>query len=116
MTDQSSSTGSRLENRERWRAHVMAQQGGPFNQREYCEAHDLTFSSFTRWRRLLLGDGKVRPLSDVSAFVPVRIEPAPTTLQEHNGGSLSLVLPNGIQIKGITAASLPTAVALAAAL
>ena len=109
--------GVRAENRERWRTHVLAQQRGSLNQRQYCEKHALSFSSFTRWRRLLLGAGKRQAVANEHGFVPLRIEPTPVALiSDDDQSPISLVLPGGVRIEGITHGSVHVALALAAAL
>ena len=71
-----------------WQSHIEAWQGSGLSQTAYCEQHDLVWSRFCYWHRKL--GGKSRP---ASGFVRV-VKPQATT-------SLSVRLPNGLEINGV---------------
>lgn len=72
-----------------WREQFSAWQGSGLSQRAFCQANDLNYARFGYWRRKFRQEKQVqRP-----GFVPVTRTP--------EGGGLSLVLPNGCQIRNI---------------
>jgi hypothetical protein len=56
-----------------WRQHIEQQRSSGLSVRDYCDAHDLTESSFYLWRRTLAE----RDRESTPAFVPVVITDAP---------------------------------------
>jgi hypothetical protein len=100
-----------LSRQEFWQRHVAQWQSGELSQRNYCREHDLIYHQFGYWKRQLLGADTA--LQDTTAqnhaaFVPVAV---PGCALDSSMG-LSIVLPNGVRIHGITDACVSTAAAL----
>ena len=83
-----------------WQQQVTGWQASGQSQKAFCNANDLNFHRFGYWRRKLLH------LTDsgsqhASGFVPVTLssQTVPT--------SLSIQLPNGLMLQGITLDNLP---------
>ena len=84
-----------------WQDHMERWQQSGQSQKAYCREQDLSYFRFQYWRRRFREDEqhdvqRTRP----SGFVPV----APTRSGLPSG--LSVVLPNGIQLRGISADNL----------
>ncbi len=109
-------SGRRQANRERWLAHVQAQEHGGLNQREYCRHHELAFASFARWRRLVLQSRTTNGSVQSSGFVPVVVPSTLPTLATSTAPSLTMVLGNGMRLEGITAENVGVVAALVGAL
>ena len=84
-----------------WQGHIERWQQSGQSQQAYCREHDLSYSRFHYWRHKLRQDEqrdvqRTRP----TGFVPVK--------QTGNGlpPGLSVVLPNGVQLRGISADNL----------
>ncbi len=87
-----------------WKVHIQDWQTTEQSQRAYCKAHDLNYHCFIYWRRKLAGPTKAKTKSVLpSAFVPVQSRPMIVV------DDLSLTLPNGITLQGITSRNLPVA-------
>jgi hypothetical protein len=85
-----------------WGRHVRGWQTTEQSQSAYCKAHDLNYHCFIYWRRKLVGatKRKTKPARS-SGFVPV--QSGPMVVVE----DLSLALPNGMTLQGITSTNLP---------
>lgn len=81
-----------------WREQIEAWRRSGQSQQAYCQANDLSYPRFLYWRRKFAHGDEAGPRS--SAFVPVAW-PVP----EASAG-LSLVLPSGAELRGITAENL----------
>ena len=84
-----------------WQGHMERWQQSGQSQKAYCREHNLSYFRFQYWRRNLREDEQ----QDVqrtrsSGFVAV----APSRGELPAG--LSVVLPNGIQLRGISAENL----------
>ena len=77
-----------------WREQIEAWRVSGKSQQAFCQQHDLIYHRFTYWRRKLTDhERERRPVH--SALVPVRYRPTPSETM------LSLVLPSGIELRGI---------------
>ncbi len=82
-----------------WKAQIDAWQASGQSQLAFCKGHDLNYARFGYWRRKFRERDAVAGGSrGASGFVPVV---APST-----SGDLTLRLPNGIELQGITADNL----------
>ena len=77
-----------------WREQIDAWQASGESQQAFCQQHELSYHRFLYWRRKLVAQ-KAEPGKGYSALVPVRHQP---TCSET---TLSLVLPSGIELRGI---------------
>jgi ribosomal protein L32E len=77
-----------------WREQIDAWQASGESQQAFCQQHELSYHRFTYWRRKL-ADQAVERRRMPSALVPVRHEPTSSET------TLSLVLPSGIELRGI---------------
>ena len=79
---------------DRWRVSGQSQQA-------FCKTHDLGYHRFIYWRRKY----EARPAENQSpsstALVPVIYRPPSTA------AGLSLVLPNGLELRGLAEDNLP---------
>jgi len=92
-----------------WQTHVDAWRSGGGTQRAYCAQHELNYSQFVYWRR------KFERLSSpalaeeaLSAAPPARraFVPVTYTAGRRSDAGLWLVLPNGVEVHGISAENL----------
>jgi hypothetical protein len=83
-----------------WQQQVAGWQASGQSQKAFCEANDLNFHRLGYWRRKLLQRADSGSQQD-SGFVPVTLhsQPVPT--------ALSIRLPNGLMLQGITRDNLP---------
>lgn len=84
-----------------WQAHLERWHQSGQTQQAYCREHDLNYARFHYWRRKLRDDGGAGVArTRSSGFVPV-------TPSGHGlSPGLSVVLPNGVQLRGISADNL----------
>ena len=84
-----------------WRRRIKQQQAGELTVREYCDAHDLSDSSFYTWRKKLKSidqRGEATPNPEEAAGLPmgpffsVRLPATPVNV-------LEIVHPSGCQIR-----------------
>ena len=83
-----------------WRERIEAWRLSGQSQQAYCRANDLSYPRFIYWRRRLTEADGSSQRRRLSAFVPVA-----GPLQATSGG-LSLVLSNGMELRGITCENL----------
>jgi hypothetical protein len=84
-----------------WRAHLERWRQSGQSQKAYCREQDLSYFRFQYWRRKLREDEqqdgqRTKP----SGFVSV------ATTRSGLPSGLAVVLPNGIQLRGISADNL----------
>jgi ribosomal protein L32E len=77
-----------------WREQIHVWQVSGESQQAFCRQHELSYHRFTYWRRKL-ADQAVEGRRVQSALVPVRHQPTSSET------TLSLVLPSGIELRGI---------------
>jgi hypothetical protein len=70
------------------------------SQKAYCQANALSYSSFLYWRRRFQQDREPPGCSARPGFVPV------TYAMAGSGEGLRVVLPSGVELRGITADNL----------
>ena len=78
-----------------WREQIEAWRTSGESQQAFCQQHDLSYHRFTYWRRKLADQERSEPRKGLSALVPVRHQPTSSET------TLSLVLPSGIELRGI---------------
>jgi hypothetical protein len=84
-----------------WKVHIQNWQTTEQSQSAYCKSHNLNYHCFIYWRRKLAGPTKSKTKSvQPSAFFSVQSGPAIVA------EDLSLTLPNGITLQGITSSNL----------
>lgn len=68
------------------------------SQKVYCEQQELNYHQFTYWRRKLSQGNEVSKHQPSTALIPVTYTPT---------AGLSLSLPNGMELRGLTSDNLP---------
>jgi hypothetical protein len=71
------------------------------SQKAFCREHELNYDQFVYWRRKLAQPVEAAAQRATSALVPVTCTPLAT------GQGLSLRLPNGMELRGLTQDNLP---------
>jgi hypothetical protein len=92
-----------------WQSHIDEWRATGGSQRAYCEEQGLSYCRFVYWRRKFkrlssAAPGAAAPLSTPGtrrAFVPVTY-----TAGRRSDVGLWLVLPNGVEVHGISAENL----------
>lgn len=78
-----------------WKEQINAWQASGQSQQAFCRAHDLNYPNFGYWLRKLRRLGVVDAAPRRSTgFVPVVASPTV--------GGLTICLPNGIELRGVT--------------
>jgi len=99
---------------ERCRRLVTEQEHSVLTQREFCDSRGIAYSTFASWRRRVLDERLAEPADDTPAFVTVELAAeAPTYCPSD---TISLTLPSGVRIDGISPSTVATAAALVASL
>ena len=83
-----------------WRPQLDAWQGSGQTQRAFCRTHDLNYDQFVYWRRKFQGQTANTERRPSSALVPVTYQPVPAE------SGLSLLLPSGLELRGIASGNL----------
>jgi len=86
--------------RDYWQSQIEAWQSSGQSQRAFCRLHGLSYPRFVYWRRNVRRHSTPTPAKASSGFVTV----LPTSGAAVGG--LFLVLPNGIELRGIEASNL----------
>ena len=89
-----------------WREHVDSWRQSGQSQQAFCQSHDLSYTRFIYWRRKFEGKSKRARNRTSSAFVPVTQQMSIST------EGLTLVLPSGHELRGLSEENLPLAVHL----
>lgn len=89
-----------------WRGHVERWRNSGQSQQGFCKTHNLSYAQFIYWRRKFEGKAKRPRTQTASALVPVTCKVAIST------PGLTLVLPNGLELRGLSQDNLPLAVQL----
>ena len=79
-----------------WQQQIDRWQISGQSQQTFCRTHDLIYHQFLYWRRKFEGRSTENQSPPSSALVPV-IYRAPST-----GAGLSLLLPNGLEFRGLS--------------
>jgi hypothetical protein len=77
-----------------WRVQIDAWQACGQSQQAFCKANDLNYPRFGYWLRKFRRQGREAESNRASGFVPVVAAPI--------GGDLSVHLPNGIELRGVS--------------
>jgi len=83
-----------------WQQQIQSWETSGQSQAAFCRTNDLSYHRFGYWRRKTLPPIDSPFSHSPSGFVPVAITHTPTN-------DLSLTLPNGLVLSGITAGNLP---------
>jgi hypothetical protein len=84
-----------------WQPQIDQWKTSGQSQAKFCQAHDLPYPRFLYWRRKLEGDTRAcRTTQDSGGFATVDYRP-----EVHSG--LTLSLPNGLVLRGISADNVP---------
>ena len=86
--------------RDYWQSRIEAWQLSGQSQKAFCRAHDLNYPQFIYWRRKFRQHTASESAKASSGFVSV----VPTMSAVDSG--LSLVLPNGVELRGLEASNL----------
>lgn len=89
-----------LSRQEYWRQHLDRCRQSSLSKVAYCRKHGLTYHQMMYWqKRLVPTDStlKVGQNQESSGFIPVVLD-----AQSPSAPSLSITLPNGLTIAGIT--------------
>ena len=89
-----------------WQGQIASWRKSGQSQQTFCKTHDLSYTQFIYWRRKFEGKSK-RPRNRVtSALVPV------TCQLPVSAAGLTLVLPSGLELRGLSEENLSLAVQL----
>lgn len=84
-----------------WKDQVATWRGSDISQRKFCNANNLSYPRFIYWRRKFeRGSGSSQEKRESSGFATVDCRP------ELNG-ALTLSLPSGLVLRGISADNVP---------
>jgi transposase-like protein len=86
--------------RDYWQSQIEAWQLSGQSQKAFCRLHDLNYPQFVYWRRKFRQRTASPSAKASSGFVSV----VPTMSAVASG--LSLVLPNGVELRGLEASNL----------
>ena len=95
-----------------WQSKIAAWHSSGQSQQAFCRSRELNYAQFVYWRRKLDGDAlpipaqSAKPSSGfVSVMPPVASAVEPAT-------ELSLILPNGVELRGIAMGNVDVALRL----
>ena len=86
--------------RDYWQSQIEAWRASGQSQQAFCRRHDLNYAQFVYWRRKFEQSTASSSAKAASGFVTV----VPTMSAVESG--LSLVLPNGVELRGVEASNL----------
>jgi len=89
--------------RDQWAVHVTQQSQSALSVVAYCQQHDLSDKTFSKWK-YRLRDQPLQAARTDAVFTPVRIEPPPT--QTVPNPTVTLSLGNGM-VLSITGSGQP---------
>lgn len=85
-----------------WRQQIDAWEQSPLSQADFCRRHDLVYHRFVYWKQKFEGalrhESKSHRNSGFAVVLPAR----------EMSGELSLTLPNGILVRGVSESNLST--------
>lgn len=107
-----------------WQHHINQWRASELSGTAYCDQHQLPYHCFIYWRSKLSkaaanGNGSTEATPDTrpsSAFIAVRPQSSSVAMGSANADSLHLCLPNGLEIRNITASNVGNVRALLAGL
>jgi len=97
-------TNKQAERQKTWQAHIDAWRCSGLTQQAYCDKQGIRPNQLWYWKRRLAPKADTTPNNSVkqpSAFIPLHVEHPPQATQ-----GLSVALPNGIVIQGVTESTL----------
>ncbi len=83
---------------EQWRHHIDAWKISGQSQSEFCSVNELSYHRFCYWQRKFLRQAQQ---DNGGGFATVSRQPEPAI------SGLSIALPRGLVVRGITAGNLP---------
>jgi hypothetical protein len=90
-----------------WRKQIEAWRVSGQSQRAFCKRRTLSYAQFQYWRRKLGGGAAVGGGETAwSGFVAVRTQPTGGAVTDNRPAELTVVLPNGVQLRGVHAGNL----------
>jgi len=95
-TNLSNNMTTNLSNQQFWQPYIDAWQESGLSGPAFCQQHDLVYHRFSYWRRKL-----VSVQTNESVFSQVTY-----SVDKPLASGLSLVLPNGIEVRGIDQSNL----------
>jgi hypothetical protein len=81
-----------------WKEQVDTWQVSGQSQQAFCKANELNYARFVYWLRKFRRQGEVAAARRPTGFVPV--------VAASSSNSLSVHLPNGVELRGITSQNL----------
>ena len=84
-----------------WRPLIETWRRSGQTQKAFCQEHGLSYDQFVYWRRKFAQRDADQGQRTSSALVPVTGAPTATA------PGLSLVLPNGMELRGLTLDNVP---------
>ena len=84
-----------------WQQQVDTWQVSDQSQQAFCKEHELSYHRFIYWRRKFECRSTENQEPPSSALVPIIYQPPSTA------AGLSLVLPNGLELRGLSEDNLP---------
>ena len=107
-------TTKRLPKKDFWKSQIDDWQQSGLSGAQYCKHHQLSYHQFLYWRQKWMSSDEpaARSLPRVrSGFAEVQLRD-----EGAEALGLSLTLPSGLALRGITAANLPVVIQLLEAL
>lgn len=97
---------TRSQLQEFWGEHVACHRNSDMSMAAYCRDNDLPYHQMVYWSSKFAGEGcsvadATTASAPLSALIPIRIACEPSTAGSSTG--LSVRLPSGIVVTGITA-------------
>jgi hypothetical protein len=92
------SVSKRQSERQRWLEHINAWQDSDLTQKAFCQAHQLGYASFRRWRGIFKAEAAKAAVStdEVVRFLPVKVQDTnPTPLTIHLQADLRIEVAPG---------------------
>ena len=86
-----------------WQQQIDTWRVSGQSQQAFCKVHELSYHQFLYWRRKFESRSTENQSPPSSALVPVIYRPPSTA------AGLSLVLPNGLELRGLSEDNLPLA-------
>lgn len=84
--------------REYWHEHITACQASNLSGANYCKEHNLIYHRFVYWRQKFSSSSQSASPVKTGGFV--RLAPGSTAVD-----GLTLALPNGLEVRGISHAN-----------
>ena len=89
-----------------WQEQINSWRESGQSQQTFCKTHELSYTRFVYWRRKFEGKSKRARNRTSSAFVPVTHQMSLATAE------LTLALPSGVELRGLSEENLSLALQL----